>query len=305
MKFYLLLQIRMINRHLSEFGINPILGYALSLLAFFGLSILLFEKTEFAAYIYAFVAVSILLSLSEIKRNDFLKLCFSKKQYLKIRGIENLLLVLPFLCFLLYKGYLAVVLTLLLLAIILALININSNLNWTLPTPFFRRPFEFIIGFRKTFFMFVFAYFLAFIGVSVENFNLSVFSLLLVFLTCLSFYSEPEKSYFVWMFAMKPQAFLFQKMKTALFFSTMLAFPLVLILGLFFVEYIWIILGIHLLGGLYLVMILLAKYSVYPQKISLPQSILIALGIWFPPALLGIIPFFYSKSIKQLKRILI
>ena len=51
-------------------------------------------------------------------------------------------------------------------------------------------------------------------------------------------------------------------------------------------------------------MIVLAKYAAFPGVISLPQALLIAFGLWLPPLLLGIIPYFYSQSIKKLKEIL-
>ncbi|MBK7030860.1 MAG: hypothetical protein IPH45_17355 [Bacteroidales bacterium] len=52
----------------------------------------------------------------------------------------------------------------------------NSRWNFTIPTPFSKHPFEFAVGFRKTFLAWLFAYFLTIMAISVGNFNLGVFS---------------------------------------------------------------------------------------------------------------------------------
>jgi hypothetical protein len=59
-----------------------------------------------------------------------------------------------------------------------------------------------------------------------------------------------------------------------------------------------------LLGYVYLVTIILAKYSGYPNEMNLLQGILIGISLLFPPILIGIIPFFYLQSIKRLNDIL-
>jgi len=46
-----------------------------------------------------------------------------------------------------------------------------------------------------------FAYFLTIMGISVGNFNLGVFSLLVIFLTSFSFYTQPDSQFYVWIAA--------------------------------------------------------------------------------------------------------
>jgi hypothetical protein len=55
---------------------------------------------------------------------------------------------------------------------------------------------------------------------------------------------------------------------------------------------------------LFLWTVILAKYSAYPGEMNLPEGMIIAISIYFPPLLLAIIPFFYTKSIRKLKYIL-
>ena len=60
MKEYFILQFKMINRQLTEMGIEPIIGYVIGLLVFVGVSIKLFEKTQYAEYIYIVLALSLI-----------------------------------------------------------------------------------------------------------------------------------------------------------------------------------------------------------------------------------------------------
>src|SRR5699024_5477959 len=140
------LQFKMANRKFKELGLEPIFAYLLLLGAFIGFSIFIFERTEFAKYIYVLFALFFIGKLSEIKRNDFLKLTFDDKKIKNIRIIENLLISLPFVLFLVYKQEILYSGILILLATVLALSNYRANLNFVIPTPFSKEPFEFCIG---------------------------------------------------------------------------------------------------------------------------------------------------------------
>ncbi len=163
MKEYIQIQFKMLNRKMIEFGLPLLIGYSLLPLIFILLSNYLFSKSEFASYAYGLIALGLISKLSEPKRNDFLKSIFSKRSYLKLRVVENLIYSIPFLFFMAYKGLFVFVLFLSALAISIALFNFSTNLSFTLPTPFGKKPFEFIVGFRKTFFLFPIAYFLTYI----------------------------------------------------------------------------------------------------------------------------------------------
>jgi len=294
----------MLNRHFSAFGLLPFFGYLWSILIFLGGSIYLFYKTEYAAFIYVGFALFLLIPLSEIKLNDFLKSCFFDKEYWQIRIAENLLVVFPFVLFLGYKREGLLLLILILLSGSMARLPVNHQLNYTIPTPFYKKPFEFTVGFRKTFGLLLFAYFLTIMSISADNFNLCVFSLLLIFLTSFSFYTEPESPFYVWIYADKAQSILWEKIKTGIQYSTLLALPILLSLGYFFpihFQFLLIALGI---GYLYLVTIILAKYAAFPRAINLPETLLIVVSVFFPPFLLFVLPFFYRRSISQLNKIL-
>lgn len=304
MKEYSVLQFKMLNRQLTEWGIEPLIGYLVTIAAFIGLSNKLFEKTQYAAPVFTAIALSFAIKLSEANRNTFLKNCYSKPTYTKLRLIENGLISLPFIIFLTtQEAYLNAIL-LLILSTLLSLINFKNSFNLTIPTPFYKHPFEFTSGFRSNLFVYIFTYLLTTIAIYYNNFNLGVFSLLLTILSCLTYYNNPEDKFYVWIFSLTPKEFIRYKLKHILQYTTLLCLPIIVGLSIFFYTKIEIILGFQLLGYLFIFTFMLGKYSVFPEKTTIKFQILLALTAWLPPFLLLIIPYLYIQSIKNLKTLL-
>ena len=301
---YFGLQLIMFKRQIIEFGLNPILGFIIILTVFYGFSIYLFSKIAYANYIYILIAFSAIFQYSEKERNDFLKLIYPKNNYFKIRILENLIIVVPFIIFLCYRVEFYPILLLIVASILFSFLNTNKKITSTIPTPFYRKPFEFIVGFRKSFVGFLFAYFLTAMSLIYQNFNLGIFSLVLIFILCLSFYNEPENEFYIWVYKLKVNGFLFDKIITAILFSTIISLPVTISLLIFFQTNIKAVFGFQALGYCYLLTVIFAKYSAYPKKINLPQGILLALSITMPPLLLALVPFFYIQSKNRLKEIL-
>ena len=304
MREYFKLQYRMLNRKMDEIGFSPIFGYVLAIIGFYGISVYLFSKTEFAEYFYGLISISFISKLSEKRRNDFLKTIFPISNYRKLRIIENLIFAFPFLAFLLFKQSFMVAIILFFISILISILNFNYNFSFTIPTPFNKKPFEFPVGFRKTFYIFPLAYFLTYQSILVGNFNLGVASMLLIAVVILSYYSKPENEFYIWSFNLSARDFLINKIKTGLLYFTFLSFPILISLIGFFPNETSTLIVFLLLGYVYITTIILAKYSAYPNEMNLPEGMLIGISLMFPPILLGIIPFFYTKSIKQLKPIL-
>ena len=193
---------------------------------------------------------------------------------------------------------------LILLTISATLINFSTNISFSIPTPFSRNPFEFSVGFRKTFYMFPIAYLLTFISVSVENFNLGVFSMLLVDLVCMFYYSKTENEYYVWNFNLSSKDFLIKKTKSCLINFTLLSLPILVTLSILFMNELGLLILIYLMCVAYLMVMIVAKYSAYPNDINISQGVLISLSFMFPPMLVVLIPLFYTQSIKKLNKIL-
>ena len=294
----------MLNRKMIDFGLPILIGYTFLPLIFILGSNYLFRKTAFANYLFGLLAVIVVSKLSEPNRNNFLKSIFSKKKYRILRILENIIYCMPFTLFLICKKQFIFSLLLNLAVIITALFNFGTTLNITIPTPFSKKPFEFTVGFRKTFYMFPIAYFLTYISISVGNFNLGVFSILFMALICFSYYSEIENEYFIWNFKQSSKEFLLDKTKTCLTYFTLLTVPSIVSLSISFYNQIAILMILFILCYAYLLTIILAKYSAFPNNMHLPQGILILMSFAFPPILFVVIPLFYSQSIKKLNTIL-
>ena len=304
MKEYFLLQFKMLNRNLIDFGLPLLISYTLIPLVFILLSNYLFQNTEYAIYIYGLIILSLVSKLNEPNRNNFLKSIFNKSKYHQLRIIENAIYTLPFTLFLFYKNQFTFAILLNLVVITTVLLNFNLNITNTIPTPFSKKPFEFTVGFRKTFYIFPIAYFLTYISVSVGNFNLGVFAILLIGITCFSYYSKIENEYFVWNYNVSPKEFLLEKTKTCLINFSLLSAPIIITLSILFFNYIDILIVFILLCYAYLTTIVFAKYSSFPNKMNMSKGIIIAISFMFPPILLVFIPLFYSQSIKKLNTVL-
>ena len=304
MKHYFRLQLTMLNRQFTELRINPIVGIIFSIFAFIGISVILYSKTEYANYIY--LAISLLLTqrLSEVNRTTFLKICFIKKDFTKLRLIENITSSIPFFIFFIFKSQLVFAITLLILSSLLSFISLENKSNFTLPTPFKKTPFEFTMGFRKSILVLLFAYLLGIISIRLNNFNLGAFSVAVTLLIYISFYSIVENEFYVWVYSSKPKEFVLLKIKSIVLNSILLSIPLIILLALFFPSKILALCVILALGILINIILVLAKYSVYPQRLNIQLSLLIAMSFLLFPTLLITITYLYKKTINNLKVIL-
>lgn len=305
MKTYFLLQYKILNRKILEFGIAPWVAYVLLPIIFTVSSILLFSKLAYANYIYIATALFYLLKLNISQRNIFLQTLFKPIDYYYVRAIENTLISLPFLLFLFSKKLFLSTLILFLLSLLMIFLKQKRISFFTMPTPFSSNPFEFSIGFRENFFVFPLLLFLCFKSVSVGNFNLGIFTLFSTTLVCLSFYNKLENPYFVWLFnRFSPKQFLFNKAKISSKYFMFLSLPILLPLMIFFSDKLEIIALVYLLSFCYLITIVFAKYANFPHKIGLLEVIIITIGFIFFPLLLILIPYFYTRALEQLKSIL-
>lgn len=300
---YFVLQMRMIARSFSALGIHPIIGITLSVFLFVCVSSMLFDQVAFAPYLYILFALSVILTLSKGDRIDFLKLCYGER-FLLLRMFENAVCVLPFFAFLIYKSQFYFAGGLLITAIFLFRTRLNFSHSLNYKTPFFKRPFEFIQGFRSTFWMILSAYVLCAIAVLVDNFNLGIFSLLLIFLIVLTYYRECESTYDVWIYNLGSKQFLLKKMATAYLNASILVLPIIFIQFIFFFDKSLVVLLTYLLGLCYLTAMILAKYFAFPDRLNVTQGIILGVSVWFPPILILVLPFLFFKSRQKLNHIL-
>ena len=304
MKEYFALQFTMTNRRFRDAGVVPIFAYFILTIGFYILSNFLFKTTEFAVYLYPFLYINLIGRLSETQRCEFLTICFGDNQFKKIRIAENLFFTIPFVSFLLYKQLIIPILFILLVSLILALLNFRTKFNYTIYSPFSKRPFEFTTGFRNTFPLFIVAYLLVIVAASVSNFNLGIFSLMIVFGSSFSFYLSTENEYFVWSYNLNPRKFLINKIKTALLYSSALTIPIVVLLSFYFQQSIGLLFTFLLIGWGWVICTIVIKYSSYPNEINIPNGLLLALCLTLPPMLVILTPILFYKAEKRLENIL-
>ena len=303
-KDYFKLQFLLINRHLKDDWLPPAVSYPLFAIAFIGFSIYLFHKLTFAEYLYVLIYLYFISFLSDKCRNNFLKICFGGSDSKIIRVLENLIMALPFIAFLLCRQCFAVSTIVLALGVILSSVNTQEKFSIVIPTPFSKNPFEFMVGFRNTFYIIAFAYTLTIIAVSVNNFNLGVFSLLIILLIAANYNVKSENSFYVWQFALSPFRFLLYKIKISLWHSFLLCSPVILVLCLFYFDRTGVLLFTFVFGFAFLSTVVLAKYSIYPVEIGIGTGIFLALCLVSPPLMAIAIPLFFHKSVKNLNTIL-
>jgi hypothetical protein len=304
-KFYFTLQFKRIYRHIDEFGVIPFIGFAILIALFVWVSESIFKSISQASFFYIVIGLIGSLKLGNVKRTVFLKKCFPPETFWKVRMLENTLFILPFSSFLCYKQAFIEIILIHVGAIVGSFFNNLGIKSITIPTPFGKKPFEFVIGFRNTFWVFPLLYMLTFISVSVDNYNLGIFSLIGGFVCCMSFYSKQEPLYYIWIHSMSPKEFLNQKIKTAFLFSSILLVPIVIGLTVFFpLSTLQITLLFVLLGFSFIMVTILGKYSNYPSQVPIAKAFAMIISVMFPPLLLLIIPFLYKRAIKNLNSIL-
>jgi hypothetical protein len=301
---YFKLQLTLFNRRFSDAGILPWLGYLLSFAGFGIVCTYLYQKTDFAGYILLLLYMSIISPSGDKKRNDFLLSMYGDIVKRNIRLLENGIAAIPFLWVFAVCGDYLQSIILLFMCFSMGMMTSRTTFNKTLPTPFFKKPDEFTSGFRKTILLLLAAYTLAVIALSVDNFNLGVFTVLLIFMVCMSFYGSPEGEYFIWIHNRNPHEFLKHKLLNACKNTLTLALPVIVLLFSKYPDKVIILAGFCAVGICFLSTVILAKYSVYPSEINVPESLLIGICIFFPPAFLAVIPFFYKKSVTKLNKYL-
>ncbi|MGY6648809.1 ABC transporter permease [Wenyingzhuangia sp. IMCC45574] len=303
MQDYFLLQFELLNRKFKDAGLLPWMAY-LGLTAIFVLiSNLIFNKAPIPGIWYIGICISILVRLSAKSRNEFLR--FNFKNYRKVRAIENVIIVLPFLLFLIYKSEFILTVVFGLIAVLLSFLRLDSVSLFVMPAPFSHSLYEFQVGFRKRFWVYPVFYYLAYISTTVDNPNLGVAALIGIFLVSISYYSKPENEYVVWNSNLSPKLFLRNKIITAFLYTCLLSIPIICTYGFFFITELELLLLFYMIGCIYLAAFIFMKYSVkLTEEIELPQFLIYGLGVLFPPFLLFVILFFYKKSINNLKSVL-
>jgi len=297
---YFKIQFRRCNRKITETGIPVLIAYPIFIALLFLVFHLLSLYPFWTSCIISLSTIQILFSLSDYDRNIFLKSIYREKDYYSIRIVENLLICsVSIILLIISENYWHT--ALIILACILFLFTTTVRFwKTSLPTPFTKKPFEFILGFRKTWLLILVIYLLGAIGLLHGNENLGLFCVFCISICCSFYYQDPENIYFYWNNNRKPVSFLIYKIKRGILQLSILLLPLILLfLILFPSSYLKII----LVWGLVMLLIpttICVKYAVYPRKISITEGLMLGLCLSFYPLVLALIPYYISKAIKNL-----
>ncbi|MFT5998407.1 MAG: hypothetical protein ACI81P_000860 [Neolewinella sp.] len=304
MKDYFKLQKVIVERFLRGWGLAPWLVYLLVPILFVTVSLLLIERTDYAAYLIAAGSLTAYNSFSGRKRNDFLQLQFGKAAFRKIRLLENGLVTLPFLLLFLFKGFWALALVQLLVGGAMTLRSGGGFSSFALPTPFSRHPFEFALGFRQYWWLLLIAVFLLVMGIRADNFELSVFAWFITVFGAMSFYQRPEPGFYVWVHSLTGKQLLNRKLMLGCGHLVLLGLPFVVSLLIFFPDQWALIAGGQLLALLYLSLVITVKYAAYPDEMDIVKAFIVASGMVIPPLLLFLIPYYYQRAVRRLGLVL-
>jgi hypothetical protein len=305
MKYYFLLQFKRLKREIKGFGVDPYAGIAIFILSFILISISFFKKFQAAAFIYGGLALGTVFLMSNKSRNEYLRSIFFHKKFVVLRIIENILCALPFSVFLVIKKEFMVASLLLISSILLSFYGGGGfRLNFSVPSPFSKRPYEFTTGFRSMYWLLALIYSVSGLSVYYHNPNLGILSFLSVFFLCMSFYSHLDPIFYVWIHAKSPENFLKGKIKTALRYSLYLTLPVLFLLIVSRPRTIYWLLITLAVGLCYVTLSVLSVYVNFPVKMRVSHFVLLYIGIFFPPALIGVLPYFYIQATQRLKEYL-
>ncbi|HNX01896.1 MAG TPA: hypothetical protein PLE74_13265 [Candidatus Cloacimonadota bacterium] len=304
LKFYFSLQARRIHRSIVNLGVHPVLSYLFIIVAFYSVSYIFSFKQVYYPYSYILIALFAVSRSSAPEHNDFLKLTYPKKTYSLIRMIENIVVAIPFMVYLCYMGNYNAARALCILALIPAFMYFKFQWRLVIPTPFGRNPFEFIVGFRITFPLFLFAYFLTYISLHVHNFYIGIFAMCAVSILCTMFHMKVEDHFYVWIYSMNARQFLFRKLRTAVFYTLLSCSPVLIALSIGNPGRIPEILAFQTAGIILVCAGAVAKYTSFPDDIALREGMLVMFSVMCPVLLLFAIPFMYLHAKRNLEGIL-
>lgn len=299
---YLGLKKKIFDRHFSDINIYPSIGYVFILGIFYCITMLIYiTQSQYATPIYLTICLYFTNKNNNINKNIFLKLCFNRSTFYMIRVTENLITTLPFCIGLLFHQEYIYIPIVILSAIILAITPRLRLTSITLPTPFGNHPFEFSLGFRRTILIYPIIYGCFIMSIIHNNLNLSIAMLVLLLLISMSFYSNNEAPFYIWVYSKTPHSIITYKVYTACKYSLLLTSPIYCILLLCYpYKTIYILLSIPI-WIIYIITIIVTKYATYKFQSETGKSIIYFIALIVPPPL-GIL-LFYHNAIKNIKNI--
>ncbi|MGY6521207.1 MAG: hypothetical protein ACXIUD_05730 [Mongoliitalea sp.] len=294
-----------LSRKIKENGYPLFLSIIFYLFIFILASYAVFEKFYFPQYIFLGGIFFVLGMRFNKEKRFFLTYINGEKTSRLISVIENIIVIAPFALVLFFYGYIVEIILAFLIAIFIGLKKSETFFKNAIPTPFFNFPFEFQIGFRKYFIFILLAYLIILFRADEIKYEAELSSFLGLFAIISTFYSSNiEDPTYLIINKRNAHEFLLQKLLTSFLLTNLLVFPMLSILifkatfslnelGLFYAQ-----------GNLFILFVILAKYSVFPNRISLAEGTVVAVSIILLPIFLITFPRFYFKAYRNLNQFL-
>lgn len=304
MRYYFKISFRILSRISYDSGV-PIW---LAIFLIFGIVVILgficLRYPEYGIYIIPYINIMVLLPLTGYERNKFLIQHFGKINKVIIRFLENLFLSLPTLLIAFVFLKLEVSIFIILLVVIMSEISFGKATS-SIPTPFKRYPFEFIVYLRRGFYLAVIlAFSIIFIAIYANNFNLGIVVLGLLSLIALSAHQIRENELYVWNYNLSPSKFLRLKILRSIWQFVVLVIPSIILLLMGFSSKYIAIFSVLVTGAVLQTFAIILKYSVYPKALSIQDAIFILIISIFPPLLLLVMVKYYKRAKVNLSNML-
>lgn len=301
---YFKLHAKFLKRQIVDAGFPALILFPAIICLYLSLYYLVKSFPPWGTYLLIIVNFQYLFYLSDFKRNDFLKTIFPINAYYKIRILENILISFGTFILLIVNNHYMLALLLLGCCILFMFTSTTSVWKRSIPTPFTKKPFEFIIGFRQTWLLLVLFYAVGIIAVTADNPNLILFCLFCTCLCCMFYYQTPEPVLIHWNQNRKASNFLRYKIGRGIIQLTLLLVPLLLLFGIGYPDQLYQACIVWLLGLILITFIITLKYAVFPRTMNVTEATIVGLCVIFYPLILAVIPYYYFKALHNLKNLL-
>jgi len=304
MKYYFRLQYVVFKHRMVDIGLPPLIGFFLFLLL--GGAFFLFAGTfpQYVPAILGYVVLNMLYGLSNPDRVDFLKNAYNRPRYLAIRSAENLICIFPFALISLFHAMWPLAMLLIVFGTVFALVSVKRLEAKKIPTPFSVSAFEFIIFFRRFWLLLATLCALAGIAVYYGNGNLLLVLMGMAMFFALGAYGIVEDEHYIWNMHATPVGFIKNKIRLGGLQMGILAMPFLLLSTFLGISTMVLSAICWASGFLSLVLVILMKYAAYPRKVGLTEAVGFMVMILMPFLLLASYPYYYKKSVQNLKNYL-
>ena len=304
MKYYFELRLRIMRRQIEETGLPVYLAISLIVFLYLVLWFARLKSPTNILFILSIIPLYILSRQAQPSRVDFLKNICSKQLFTRIRLVENLCCILPFIPFALWDRQWLLLLFYAAIFILFSFFPVKTMEIQPIRTPFRKSAFEFIVLSRRYWPYWAMAFIISCISLYYGNTALPLVLLGIVILSSTSAYEIIEDEYVLWNNSRSARDFLRNKIGTGCLQLCTLLVPFVL-LHLFFMpqSLAWTFLCC-LVGCLLLILMILMKYAVYPNRIGINEVIVLMASGVIPLFILAIYPYYYRRAIKNLEKYL-